>query len=145
MTTDRSGHCLCGAVSLRLDGIGHEIHACHCGMCRRWTGSAFLTVTVAESALTVEGTEHVKRRRSSDWAERAFCGECGSMLWYRLMLPDAPPQYFVAAGLLDDLSGLRLSDEIYIDCKPQAWSFAGPTHQMTEAEVLAAFQASPEE
>ncbi|ULB11068.1 GFA family protein [Cereibacter azotoformans] len=145
MTAERTGHCLCGAVAVAVTRASHEIGACHCEMCRRWTGSAFVTMMVPEAALTVTGADHVRRYASSGWAERCFCGTCGSTLWYRLTAPGMPRDHYLAAGLLDDLSGIRLAHEIYIDRKPDAWSFAGPTHQMTEAEFLATLPASPEE
>lgn len=146
MPADRHGHCLCGAVKIRLSHAPDELGACHCSMCRRWTGSAFVTLDVASDQIEITGAEHIKSYSSSDWAARSFCGTCGSSLWYRLK--DAPlgqDHYYLAAGLLDDLDGLKLTREIYIDRKPDAFAFAGPTQQMTEAEFLAAVNASPEE
>ena len=41
---ERTGHCLCGAVqytaTLPEEGLG----ACHCEMCRRWTGGPYVSV-----------------------------------------------------------------------------------------------------
>ena len=45
-------------------------------------------------------------------------------------------------GTLDDASGLDLEREIFIDRKPDNYSFEGPTEQLTEAQVMAEF-ASP--
>lgn len=53
------------------------------------------------------------------------------------------PDFYNAAGLLDDMSSMHLHHEIYIDCKPEAYAFAGPIAQMTEAQFLAVLQASP--
>ena len=145
MTAARSGHCLCGAVGISIRSPGHELGLCHCGMCRRWTGLGLLSLTVPVADMTITGAEHVRTYVSSDWATRQFCGICGSVLWYRLTLAGAPDDYYIAAGLLDDLSGMRLDHEIYIDCKPDAFAFAGPTHQQTEAEVMASINASLEE
>lgn len=145
MTQARSGHCLCGAVHITVANPGHELGACHCGMCRRWTGSALVTLTVPMADMSIEGADHVRTYVSSDWADRSFCGTCGSSLWYRLTAAGWPDDYYIAAGLLDDLSGMRLDHEVYIDCKPDAFAFAGPTHQLTEAQVMASINASPEE
>lgn len=145
MSAERTGHCFCGAVRISLSALAHELGACHCEMCRRWTGSAFLTLAVPEAALRIEGADHVRHYASSPWAERCFCDTCGSTLWYRLTGAGMPRDHYIAAGLLDDLSGMRLAHEIFIDRKPEAFAFAGPTHQMTEAEFLAQLPASPEE
>ena len=145
MSAELTGHCLCGAVHVTLHEPGHEIGACHCGMCRRWTGSAFMVLPVPADKITVTGLEAVKTYASSDWAGRSFCGTCGTTLWYRLTAPEAPQDYYMSAGLLDDMSSLRMTHEIFIDRKPVAFAFAGPTKQMTEAEFLASLQANPEE
>lgn len=145
MAEIRTGQCLCGAVRIRVTDPSHQLGACHCGMCRRWTGSASVTLAVAETAIQIEGAENIRAYVSSEWAARHFCRNCGSGLWYRMTQPDAPKDYYIAAGLLDDLSGMVLQHEIYIDRKPDAFAFAGPTHQMTEAEFLASVGASPEE
>ncbi|PTE16325.1 GFA family protein [Pseudogemmobacter blasticus] len=137
MADKRSGRCLCGAVRVTVTDPEPHLNACHCSMCRRWTGLAFVTLDVPEGQIEIEGAEAVKAFTSSDWAQRCFCGICGSTLWYRLTAPGAPTDYYMAAGLLDDLSGLTLANEIYIDCKPEAFAFAGPTRQITEAEFLA--------
>lgn len=137
MATERHGRCLCGAVQITVTNPAPHLNACHCGMCRRWTGVAFVTLDVPEADMAITGADAVRSYTSSDWAQRCFCGSCGTTLWYRLTAQGAPTDYYMAAGLLDDLSGITLANEIYIDCKPAAFAFAGPTHQMTEAEFLA--------
>ncbi len=146
MANERSGQCVCGAVKVTVTDPAHELNACHCSMCRRWTGIAFVTLDVPEDQMRIEGAGAVRAYASSDWAQRCFCGERGTTLWYRLTAPGAPSDYYMAAGLLDDLSGLKLANEIYIDCKPEAFAFAGPTKQITEAEFLAMLPTpAPEE
>ncbi|MDY6983113.1 MAG: GFA family protein, partial [Pseudomonadota bacterium] len=75
------GSCLCGAVTITAPDLS-EIAACHCGMCRRWGGGPFMTLHAGQD-VKVEGD--VKTYRSSDWAERAFCGTCGTHLYYHLL------------------------------------------------------------
>lgn len=130
------GHCLCGAVTLRVVPAKQELHACHCEMCRRWTGSALVEVDVLPEGLEVAGP--VKTFVSSDWAERAWCDTCGSTLWYKLTLP-GQERYSVSAGLFEDAGGLELTREIFIDCKPRGYGFAGTHEVMTKAEVEAMF------
>lgn len=149
MLHDRSGRCLCGAVSVQMRDLGADLHACHCESCRRNNGALSMTVMVPADALTLSGEEWVESYISSEWASRSFCRRCGSPLWYRMNEPDS--DYYLSAGLLDDLSGLRLTQEIYIDRKPDAWSFADHTEKLTGAEVEALYadavppdQANPE-
>ncbi len=135
------GRCMCGAVTLRARPKKPELHACHCSSCRRWTGSAFVEIDVAPADLKAEGP--VKSRVSSDWAERAWCGECGSILWYHLTVP-GQEYYAVSAGLFPDAGGFELAKEIYIDCKPGGYSFAGERKTLTKHEVEALFASSAE-
>jgi hypothetical protein len=105
-------------------------------MCRAWSGGVFLAVEVPEGGLEVSGTPKVYK--SSDWAERVFCGECGSSLWYRLTMPG--PQHgtcHVGFGTLKDTDDMGFEGEIFVDRKPDSYSFAGNHKRMTEAEFMA--------
>jgi Glutathione-dependent formaldehyde-activating enzyme len=76
------GKCLCGAITLHTPDKTH-IDACHCGMCRRWGGGPALGLACGAD-VTIEGSDKLKVYQSSEWAERAFCGECGTHMFYRL-------------------------------------------------------------
>lgn len=146
MTGERSGGCLCGAVRYVVEDLPGHMHACHCSMCRRTTGSVSLSVVVPFAAMRVDGGEHVIAYRSSDWATRSFCGRCGSSLWYRLTEPDAATaDYYLSLGTLDDGNGVALTREIHIDGKPDGYAFAGDHTRLTGAEFEATLTASPEE
>jgi hypothetical protein len=132
------GHCLCGAITVTIPE-SQGLAACHCGMCRRWGGGPYLAVH-SGTELQVQGTEKLKTYRSSEWAERAFCGECGTHLYYKLLPSN---EYFPTAGLFPDRDTFKLETQIYIDNKPSYYSFANETATMTEAEVVAQFMPPP--
>jgi hypothetical protein len=134
----RTGRCLCGKVSYQFRPAENHIDACHCTMCRRWTGGPGLSVKVAGEP-DVSGRENVAVYTSSDWAERQFCRICGTHLFYN---SPAYNYFGVSAGTMDDLEGLSLTTEIFIDRKPDAYSFAGATDKLTEAEFIAMVSAS---
>jgi len=145
--TDRTGHCMCGAVSFTAKNVPDKFGACHCEMCRRWTGSALLAVEIPAESITFHGQESIKTTQSSPWAERAWCNRCGTGLWYRVT--DKGPMnanYEIPVGLFDSLDNMHLISEIYSDIKPDAFSFADKTTKMTRAEVLRKFRpnANPE-
>ena len=142
MTT---GKCLCGAVTYEIAQEITEIGACHCGSCRAWSGGVFIGAQAKGADVTIKGEEHVTRFASSDWAERAFCKTCGSSLFYRVTAPGPHhDHHHFGAGTLDDLSGAKMTEEIFIDRKPDAYAFAGDTHKMTAAEMMALFAPPPE-
>lgn len=135
--TDRTGGCLCGAVRYSIVNAPDKFGACHCTMCQRISGGVNLSFAVPAGSMTIEGEEVVRTYRSSDWAQRSFCGTCGSNLWYRGLDPSgAPKDYHVAFGSLDDKSGMTLAGEICIDSKPEAYEFAGSHRRRTTAEAL---------
>ncbi len=134
----RTGSCLCRAVTYSIASEVKETGACHCKMCRRWSGGVFLGVEVQPDQIAFEGD--VQSYRSSAWAERVFCPKCGTSLWYRIVAPGPHNGvYHVGFGTLDDQKEVEMTGEIFIDIKPDAYSFAGERKTMTEAEVMAMF------
>lgn len=136
------GQCMCGAVTVTATPARDALGACHCDQCRRWTSSMLVTFE-AEPGYAALGP--VKTHTSSDWAERAFCADCGSALWYRLTLPgEMHGQTQMAAGLFDNGAGQPLKLELFIDKKPDGYAFAGERKQMTTAEFEALYTQSQE-
>jgi hypothetical protein len=136
-----SGGCLCGAVRFTASPQGHEVGACHCDMCRRWSAGPFM-VRDCGSSLDVTDKTSLGVYRSSEWAERAFCKQCGTPLFYRLIEQN---QYYVSAEAFDDRAGYAFTHQVFIDEKPAYYDFANKTHNMTGAEVFAAFAPSSNE
>lgn len=95
---------------------------------------------VVVGSIVWKGEESLGVIKSSDWAERGFCEECGSGLFYRLT---AEGKYqgmtSVSLGTLDDPSGITITKEWFIDRKPEAYALAGERTRITEAEVMAMF------
>ncbi|MFK7878626.1 GFA family protein [Roseobacter sp.] len=140
----KSGSCLCGAVTYTLADDPKEFGACHCNMCRKWSGGIFLGLEAPAETVKVDGGEHLTTYPSSPWAERAFCKICGSSVYYRVTAP-GPHEgtYHFGVGTLNDVGDVPLTGELFIDEKPGGYSFAQKTHQMTTEEVMAMF-APPE-
>jgi hypothetical protein len=129
-----NGSCLCGAVALTAPDHT-EVAACHCGMCRRWSGGPLLAVHCGQN-VTVTGMENVTVFKSSDWAERGFCARCGTHLFYRLVQAN---EYVVPVGLFGDGLPFEFKEQIFTDHKPDYYEFANRTTLLTEAEVFAKY------
>ncbi|MEM7251077.1 MAG: GFA family protein [Pseudomonadota bacterium] len=134
-----SGQCLCGAVAYTASDVSQELHACHCNTCRRWTGGPAFAVGVG--AIQFKGEEHITRFASSDWAERGFCSQCGSNLFYWLKEAN---HYVLWLGTFEDPHAFTLSGEIFVDEKPAGYSLAGEHPRMTGDEFFASLN-NPEE
>jgi hypothetical protein len=130
-----TGGCLCGAVRFTAAPADRNVGACHCGMCRRWSAGPLLVLDCGDT-LKIDDTSNVGIYRSSEWAERGFCKKCGTPLFYRLV---GRGMHFVSAEAFDYRSGHVFASQIFIDEKPAYYDFANKTHNMTGAEVFAAF------
>jgi hypothetical protein len=132
---EQTGRCLCGKVTYTLPKPVDEVGACHCDSCRRWASGPFMALG-GEHKVDFEGEEHIVKYRSSEWAERGFCGTCGTNLFYRLL---STGQTILSAGTLDDQSVLTFTDQVFIDEKPGFYSFANETKNMTGEELFALY------
>lgn len=130
-----NGKCLCGSVSISVL-IEHSIFdACHCNMCRKWSGGPALCVDAGKD-IVLKGEEFISTYDSSDWAQRGFCKKCGTHLFYKLkngQLCNVP------LGLLDGTDHFKFQMQIFYDYKPISYEFANATGKMTEAEVFAKY------
>ncbi|QLC25728.1 GFA family protein [Parasphingopyxis algicola] len=133
---ERQGRCLCGAVTITAKTAGHGVGSCHCAMCRRWGSGPFMDVDCGQD-VRIEGEENITRYQSSDWAERAFCRKCGTNLFYRLKEAD---HHIVSVGLFEPEDEMALKLEVFIDEKPDFYSFAGDAQKLTGAELFAMMQ-----
>ena len=80
-----TGRCLCGDVSFSAELPSKWVAHCHCTMCQRSGGSAFVTWVGldAERCRIVDPLERLAWYQSSDAGERGFCARCGSTLFFR--------------------------------------------------------------
>ena len=138
--TERNGSCLCGAVRISIKTTSKSVGACHCSMCRKWTGGPLLVIECG-SDVHFERNDSISVFSSSDWAERGFCSKCGSHLFYRLKKEG---HYAVPVGLVDDGEQWVFDQQIFIDEKPSFYSFANQTKNLTGAEVFAQYSAPSE-
>lgn len=88
--------------------------------------------------VSMEGDEHVAVFKSSEWAERGFCKQCGSHLFYRLK---ETGQYIMPVGLFEHDDDLVFDHQVFIEEKPPTYRFANDTEDMTGAELFAKFGA----
>ncbi|WP_370335578.1 GFA family protein [Parvularcula marina] len=133
---ERTGSCLCGGIEFTVTPGSDKVGACHCKMCRKVAAGPFMTIGCDSDFRVTTGEDMLGVFVSSEWAERGFCKGCGSPLFWRLR--DGSMMQ-LSVNSLDDPGTLTFDHEVFIDHKPDYYSFAQKTHQMTEAEVLAAF------
>lgn len=133
------GQCICAATQFEVELANHHVHSCHCSICRRQTSGVIMTLDIVPGSLQFIQQEQLGVYHSSAWGERGFCKNCGTNLFWR----SRDQSYcninaFALNELPDDLD---LDLEIYVDHKPDFYAFQGQRKTMTEAEVVAMFQA----
>ena len=80
-------------------------------MCRRWHGSLGAYVGGKPADYRLEGEEHLRWYASSGDAERGFCGQCGSKLFWRAKDGSAMD---VTAGSVDQPIGISTTAHIWV-------------------------------
>jgi hypothetical protein len=80
-----TGRCLCGDVALSLAMPSQWVAHCHCSLCRRAHGAAFVTWVGMRAGDVAIEDPHARLQwyASSPGAGRGFCGRCGSTLLFR--------------------------------------------------------------
>ncbi len=139
-TFEASGNCLCGAIHFIAKKTSNNMGVCHCGICRKWGGGPFMAVDCG-TEVSFDGEENISVFNSSEWAERGFCEQCGSHLFYRLKESN---QYIIPVGLFDDDKMFVFDHQVFIEEKPSFYYFANKTNDMTGAELFAQYAAPPE-
>ena len=77
-----AGSCFCGAVRFEVGPPTLFCGHCHCSMCQRSNGAAFVTwVGVPIERFRLLEAASLVRHASSDHGTRSFCGRCGSPLF----------------------------------------------------------------
>lgn len=98
-----TGRCHCGAISYSAEGEPEHHALCHCSDCRRWAGAPMAS-WIAFKAENVAISGEPVTYQSSQFAQREFCGRCGTGLFYRneQFLPGIID---IQSGTLDDPEG----------------------------------------
>lgn len=131
-----NGRCLCGGVTFQATLEKREMGVCHCSMCRRWSGGAFMVAECAGDALKVADESQLGVYKSSEWGERCFCKSCGSTLFWRMQDHSMAA---ISIQAFDDPSQFDFVQEIFVDEQPANYAFANKTKRMTSKEFLEAF------
>ena len=122
----KTGSCLCGAVSFEVRGALRPVIACHCGQCRKQTGTYMSATACADGDLVFTRQDGLKWFRSSNEAQRGFCKECGSVLFWKA---DGSDRTSMSAGAIDGATGAPLEGHIFCDDAGDYYAIAGGAYR----------------
>lgn len=123
--SERTGRCLCGAVTFKLAADPLATRICWCRDCQHLAANGSVNVLVPAQALAVSGAlaEYTKKADSGDEITRQFCPGCGSHLFAS---SSSRPQFrVVRTGNLDDPSSIHPSMNIWASSAP-SWACLDP-------------------
>lgn len=119
--TERTGRCLCGAVSFKITGEPMAARVCWCRDCQHLAANGTVNFLIPTDSLVVSGefAEHIKVADSGNEITRQFCPQCGSHLFAK---SSARPEFrVIRVGNLDDPSSVKPIMNIWADSAPE-WS-----------------------
>jgi hypothetical protein len=127
--TVHRGSCLCGGVVYEVEGPLRDVIGCHCGQCRKQTGHFMAATAAKHTDFKVVKQDDLKWYTSSDFAERAFCGTCGSTLFWQRKGGD---YIAIAAGTLDTPTGIRIEGHIFCADKGDYYEILDGDYQRSQ-------------
>ena len=129
----RTGGCLCGAVRYEVRGALRPVIMCHCTQCRRVTGHVMAATAARLGDFQLVSAGELEWYRSSPQARRGFCGRCGSTLFWEGVGHD---YLSIAAGSLDDSSGLVVAGHIFIADKGAYYDISDSAPQVKDGTFV---------
>ena len=116
------GSCLCGPVNYEITGSFKVMGNCHCSICRKSHGTAFVTWGIINSHQFrwISGVEFIQGYESFPRRQRCFCKKCGSPLVSNHfgMVSE------VVVGTVDGDPGARPSEHIFVGSKAPWYEIA---------------------
>lgn len=110
-----SGSCQCGSVRYEIAGNFQAVGNCHCSICRKANGAAYVTWGIIDPAQFrwTAGQDCITSYQSSPDRYRCFCRKCGSPLASR----HAEQVAEVVLGSVDGDPGARPQEHIFVNSK----------------------------
>ena len=115
------GGCLCGGVRFEVTPPTRWCLHCHCTLCRKAHGAAFVTwFGIGKKQLNfTRGESEIRWRDSSHHGRRAFCRNCGTQLLFESS--KWPDQVDVVRALVDGPIDRAPSAHVYVAYKADWW------------------------
>ena len=108
------GSCLCGAITLEVEGSLGPVEACHCTKCRKWSGHVGVSVEVPRDTLTIHGVENLRWFESSEKARMGFCSNCGTSLFFDPLDKEKHDWIAIAMGAFDTPTETKMALHIFV-------------------------------
>jgi hypothetical protein len=98
------GGCLCNAIRYECTEPPCDVHYCHCRLCQRAFGNVFAVFGSLPTSALLFTRGGPQLYRSTPYAERGFCGACGTPLTFRYLRSE---WIAISIGSLDTPEAVR--------------------------------------
>ena len=133
MSKQLTGSCLCGGFKYIVKNPLKVLLNCHCGICRKVVGTAFVSCfLVPRDELVLLETSTITSYKSSENCIRYFCKRCGCST--HLDDPFIPGILF--SGTLDSFPASKVSGECFTKYKAPWQKLCEGVPHSEEEEVL---------
>ena len=127
-STSHGGSCYCGIASFRFEGAPASVVNCHCGQCRRLSGSVFTTwASVKRPLFELSGHDELARVIVTANVTRYFCKRCGSHVFTED--ERSPGIVGIPTGAIDDGESMVPSADYFVDHKAGWLTLEKTTHR----------------
>ena len=106
------GSCLCGAVKVEALSEPKWTGHCHCPSCRKAVSAGMATYAGFEEADVSLKGDSLKVYKSSPGVERAFCGNCGSPVYFKG--EKWPTELHLHLMMLDNAADYKPLGHVYV-------------------------------
>lgn len=132
---EKSGGCLCGRVRYMAQVDPSQAYLCHCRMCQKATGGFAASFASVPLSGLQWGSEP-EWFESSPFAQRPFCGHCGTPLGYRYR--EGATKMDITVGSFDDPSDFVPRHHFGVEHLHEAWLDTRdlPRYRADEYEAL---------
>ena len=115
MNNQANGSCFCGAIGFTAKLPSKWCAHCHCSMCRKSHGAGYVTWAgfEADQVKITDDEDQLGWFDSSTGAQRGFCKNCGSSLFFRSERWDG--ELHIALGCFDDAIDRQPQANVFFD------------------------------
>ena len=107
------GGCFCGSIRYSFEHKDYPSANCHCSMCRRISGAAFVSWIAVPSSSFNYTQGGPKKLVSSSHGARYFCQDCGTPLV--CILEEDQKNTYVTICSLDNPQNFKPKDDLYAE------------------------------
>ena len=115
----RTASCLCGQLSIEVQGESLGTGICHCLACQRRTGSVFAALSCFAAPYKIVGTANAYVHVGDQGGRYTFrfCPTCGANVFHE---EEGQSNVMVAVGAFADPNFPAPQDSVYT-CRKHAW------------------------